>query len=174
MTRLIHLLFVLALFSTLLPDAQAESLIMRVAPQDKSFVHKAAIGSLAEVEMGRIAQQQAASDDVKTFAGRMIDEHTRTGEQLAQLATTAGAPMPTELDRGARDDVQKLSRLSGEQFDKAYLKRMVSEHKKTIAMFEKQARSGKDPNLKAFAEQTLPILRSHREMALQIVEADGE
>src|SRR6476620_3115244 len=125
---------------------------------DKSFVKKAAEGGLAEVELGQLATQKAASEDVKKFGQRMVDDHSKANDQLKQVAQQQHIDIPTELN--AKDKAKaKLEKLSGEQFDRAYMKDMVQDHRKDVSEFERASKTAKDPAVKSFAEQTLPTLR---------------
>ena len=125
----------------------------------------AAMGGIMEVELGRMATEKGASDAVKQFGQRMVDDHTRVNAELTQLAASKGMSLPTELGAKHKTDVTNLSSLSGAEFDKAYAKLMVSSHKKKVSAFEKQSKGGTDAELKAFAAKTLPGVQEHLQMA---------
>lgn len=137
---------------------------------DRKFVEKAAIDGMAEVELGKLAQQKAASDQVKQFASRMVEDHSKANDELKQIASTKGLQLPTALDKGHQKDMEDLGKRSGADFDKKYMDHMVSEHKKDVSMFEKEAKSGKDAELKAFAAKTLPKLQEHMKLAQSVHE----
>ena len=137
----------------------------KVSSADKSFVEKAAIGSMAEVQMGRLAQQKAGSDQVKQFGTRMVDDHSKANDDLKQVASHKGITLPSDLDAKHKNKMAKLEKLSGAQFDRAYMDDMVSDHKKDVAEFEKQAKSGNDADIKGFAPKTLPTLQQHLSLA---------
>ena len=137
---------------------------------ERKFVEKAAIDGMAEVELGKLAQQKAASDQVKQFASRMVEDHSKANDELKQIASMKGLQVPTALDKGHQKDMENLSKRSGADFDKKYMDHMVSEHKKDVSMFEKEAKSGKDPELKAFAAKTLPKLQEHMKLAQNVHE----
>jgi putative membrane protein len=132
---------------------------------DQRFVMEAAQGGMAEVELGQLATQKAASDDVKKFGQRMVDDHTKANDQLKQVASQKNITLPTDI--GAKNKATKdhLEKLSGAAFDKAYMTHMVQDHKKDVAEFQKEANSGKDADVKNFASQTLPTLQEHLKMA---------
>jgi len=132
---------------------------------DQRFVIEAAQGGMAEVELGQLATQKAASDDVKKFGQRMVDDHTKANDQLKQVASQKNITLPTDI--GAKNKATKdhLEKLSGAAFDKAYMTHMVQDHKKDVAEFQKEANSGKDADVKNFASQTLPTLQEHLRMA---------
>jgi len=136
-----------------------------VPSADKSFAQKAAIGGLAEVEMGKLAQQKASNDQVKQFGSHMVDDHSKANDELKQVASSKGLTLPSDLDATHKSKVAKLEKLSGAQFDRAYMTEMVADHKKDVAEFRKQSTSGKDSDLKAFAAKTLPTLEDHLKMA---------
>ena len=133
--------------------------------QDRNFIMEAAMGGMMEVELGRIAAQQGASDAVKQFGQRMVDDHSKANTELMTLASSKGITLPTELDPKHRAHVTKLSGMSGAEFDREYVKMMVSDHRKDVSEFEKQSTRGTDADLKAFAGKTLPTLQEHLRMA---------
>ena len=137
----------------------------KLSAADKSFVQKAAIGGMAEVQMGQLAQQKAGSDQVKQFGTRMVEDHSKANDELKQVASSKGISLPADLDSKHKGKMQKLERLSGAQFDRAYMDDMVADHKEDVAEFQKQAKSGSDADVKGFASKTLPTLQEHLTMA---------
>ncbi|HTQ80691.1 MAG TPA: DUF4142 domain-containing protein [Thermoanaerobaculia bacterium] len=132
---------------------------------DKKFLTEAAQGGMAEVQLGQLAASNASDPDVKAFGQRMVDDHSKANHQLKELAMSKGVALPPEVDRSQKRDYDKLSRLSGPEFDRAYMKMMVSDHKKDVEEFAKEARSARDTDVKAFASSTLPTLQDHLKMA---------
>ena len=132
---------------------------------DKTFVEKAAVGGLAEVEMGKMAQQKGSSDQVKQFGSRMVEDHSKANDELKKIASSKGITLPTDLDAKHKSKMDKMQKLSGAQFDRAYMDDMVADHKQDVAEFKKEANSGKDSDIKAFAAKTLPTLEDHLKMA---------
>ena len=132
---------------------------------DKAFVEKAAIGGLAEVSMGKMAQEKGSSDQVKQFGSRMVEDHSKANDDLKQVASSKGITLPTDLDAKHKAKIDKMQKLSGAQFDRAYMDDMVADHKEDVAEFKKEANSGKDSDVKAFAAKTLPTLEDHLKMA---------
>jgi putative membrane protein len=132
---------------------------------DMKFAMTAAQDGMTEVELGRLAVQKGTSDAVKQFGQRMIDDHSTANQQLMQLASSKGMTLPTTLDAKHAAMVAKFQRLSGAQFDRAYAKQMVQDHRKAVDLFQKEADRGMDADLKAFASQTLPTLQGHLSMA---------
>jgi putative membrane protein len=197
-----------------------------VSSSDRRFVTEAAEAGQSEIAHSRIALERATNDDVKRFAQRMVDDHTKTNQELMQLASSKGIALPqgtTDLHSGQttgqdttstqtrelgqsttgrregqsqsgtqsgsqtgqqgtpqtgtqtagqtqmqgkhRESVEKLSKFSGAEFDREYMRQQLKAHEKAISLFERQANSGKDTELKAFASNTLPALREHQQMA---------
>jgi putative membrane protein len=139
-----------------------------ISTSDKKFVREAAQGGMAEVEMGKLATEKASSPEVKKFGQRMVDDHTKAGDQLKEVASSKGISVPDKLS--AKDEATKLrlSKLSGEQFDKAYMSDMVKDHTQDVADFQRESSSGMDPDVKNFASQTLPTLKDHLRQAKEI------
>jgi len=139
-----------------------------MSPEDKEFVTKAGMGGLFEVQAGALAQQKASSADVKAFAQRMVTDHRKANAELAQLATTKGVALATELGGDHKAAFEHLSMLSGAEFDKAYMQHMVEDHQKNAGEFEKASTSATDADLKSWAGKTLPTLQQHLAMAKEV------
>jgi putative membrane protein len=146
---------------------------MSLSSADQKFAMEAAMGGMMEVELGRVAAQQGASDAVKQFGQRMVDDHSRANQQLMQLASSKGITLPTELDAKHRAELTKMSALSGAAFDSQYAKAMVKDHVKDVALFQKQSTRGADADLKSFAASTLPTLQEHLSMARSLNGTSG-
>ncbi|HVZ10010.1 DUF4142 domain-containing protein [Rhodopila sp.] len=136
-----------------------------VSGSDRTFAAEAAQGGVAEIQLGQLALQKAASPQVKEFANRMVTDHTTANQELAGVAKTEKLSLPAEPDARQKSDMERLSGLTGNAFDTAYMKQMVQDHEKTVAAFQKEAQTGRDPELKAFAQKYLPVLRQHLQMA---------
>ena len=131
---------------------------------DKKFVKDAAIGGMTEVELGKLAAQKASSDDVKQFGQKMVDDHTKANDQLKEIATKESIEVPSSLDAKHQARIDKLSKLSGDAFDKAYVKDQLKDHQQDVSEFQAEAQTGTDPNIKQFASATLPTLQEHLTM----------
>jgi putative membrane protein len=138
---------------------------MTTKVDDKKFVKDAALGGMAEVELGKLATQKAASEAVKQFGQKMVDDHTKANDQLKEVASKENITIPDSLDSKHQSRIEKLSKLSGPDFDKAYIKDQVKDHKQDVSEFKNEANAGSDPNVKQFASNTLPILEQHLTMA---------
>jgi len=141
---------------------------------DRKFVKDAAQGGMAEVELGQLAAEKASSDDVKKFGQRMVDDHSKANDDLKQLATKKGVHVPQQLSAKDKATKARLSKLSGEQFDKAYMANMVRDHKKDVAEFRRETESAKDPDVKNFAASTLPTLEDHLKQAQSLAPGKSE
>lgn len=146
-------------------NGTAKATVASVSSSDRKFMEKAAEGGLAEVELGKLATQKASAPEVKQFGQRMVDDHGKANDQLKQLATSKGVNLPTDLDRSTKREMDKLSKLSGADFDREYMKHMVSDHKKDVSDFKSEANKAKDAELKQFASSTLPTLEQHLQLA---------
>src|SRR4029078_11677786 len=136
-----------------------------MAAPDRKFLIDAAMGGMLEVELGRMARTQGASDAVKQFGQRMVDDHGKANQELMSLAQSTGITLPTEIDEKHKKDMTRLSALKGADFDREYTKMMVSDHRKDVSEFEKQSTRVTDSDLKEFSTRTLPTLQEHLKMA---------
>jgi putative membrane protein len=140
----------------------------QLSTSDKQFLTKAAQGGEAEVELGQLAQQKSQDPKVKEFAKRMVDDHSKANEKLKSLASSKGVDLPSQPDAKEKAEKERLSKLSGEQFDRAYMKHMLKDHEKDVSEFRKEAQAAKDPDVKQFASSTLPTLEDHLKQAQSI------
>lgn len=135
---------------------------------DHAFVMEAASGGMMEVELGRMAGNQASNGDVKKFGQRMVDDHGKANNDLSALAQKKNIKLPTEMPKKEQAVHDRLSKLNGAAFDKAYMRDMVTDHTKDVQAFEHEAKMGKDPDVKAWASQVLPTLQDHLKQAKQV------
>jgi len=131
---------------------------------DRQFVMEAAQGGMAEVELGQLATQKASSDAVKQFGQRMVTDHGKANDELKTLAQSKSITLPTDIGKH-KATKDKLEKLSGAAFDRAYMQEMLNDHRKDVSDFRKESQSGKDPDVKAWAAKTLPTLEEHLQMA---------
>ncbi len=146
-------------------DRSAGKVASSLSHGDRKFIERAAKGGMAEVELGKLAQEKAASDQVKQFGKRMVDDHSKANDQLKSLAAAKGVQLPTELDRSDRREMDKLAKKSGADFDREYMSHMVSDHKKDVSDFKGEAKGATDADVKNFAASTLPTLEQHLDLA---------
>jgi putative membrane protein len=131
---------------------------------DSKFVKDAAVGGMTEVALGKLAQEKASSDAVKQFGQKMIDDHSKAGEDLKKAATKANINVPDSIDSKHQARIDKLSKLSGADFDKAYIKDQLKDHREDVTAFDREAQNGSEPAVKEFASKTLPTLQEHLSM----------
>jgi putative membrane protein len=128
---------------------------------DATFYKHAAEGGIAEVELGNLAQQKSRNQSVKDFGAMMVKDHSAANDKLKAVAESKNITLPTSPSMGQMATKTKLEVLSGDTFDKSYIKGMIKDHQDDIAEFKKEASSGQDPDAKAFAKATLPTLKTH-------------
>ena len=136
-----------------------------LAAQDKMFVTEAFGSGLAEVELGQLAQQQAASSEVKQFGQRMVQDHGQANQKLMALAKELGATPPEKPDAKAEATKRELEGMAGEKFDQGYIRAMIKDHDQAVALFQREAQEGQSEQLRKFAEETLPTIQEHLQMA---------
>ena len=127
----------------------------------ESFWTEAAVGGMAEVELGKIASTKAENAEVKRFAQMMIADHSKANDELKSLAAKKNISLPTTLDAKHRSTIDRLEAMSGTAFDRAYVDEMVEDHEADVQAFEKQSQDNTDADAKAFAAKTLPTLQKH-------------
>jgi len=133
---------------------------------DGHFLNKAAEINLEEIKVGALAQQKGYSSDVNDMGKMLEQEHTKSWNELTQLAKKKSMTIPTTLDSGAKADYATLSSLTGKEFDKKFCEMMVSGHKDAIALFEKESTQANDSDIKHWAASTLPTLHKHLDDAI--------
>jgi putative membrane protein len=147
---------------------QASAPPAQSAASDTQFAKKAAQGGMAEVKLGQLAQQKGTADSVKKFGARMVEDHSKAGDELKQAASQEKITLPTDISAKDKTTYDMLSKLSGAAFDRAYAKDMVRDHEEDVAEFNKEANSGHSPAIKDFATQTLPTLKDHLKEAKEM------
>jgi putative membrane protein len=131
------------------PTGEGSSL----SEKDKTFMKKAAKGGMMEVTMGKVAEQNAQSDDVKSFGKRMVTDHSKANDELKSIASKKGVQLPSKEHAGKWTS------------DKAYMDMMVKDHEKDLAEFKEEANSGSDPDVKKFADDTAKVIQEHLDLA---------
>lgn len=136
----------------------------QVPNPDKAFIENAVAGGRAEVQMGHMASQKATDPAVRDFATQMTQDHQKANDQLTRILADKGITEPESTTETANMSDQ-LQNQSGADFDRAYMRDMVQDHQKDIAEFKNEAANGKDPEIRAWAAQTLPVLEEHLQLA---------
>jgi putative membrane protein len=132
---------------------------------DKGFVDKAATGGMAEVKLSKLAMDKGQSTEVKQFARKMVEDHTKANMELKQIAEKQNIAVPTALDAKHQKVYDKLVKLEGANFDKEYMRAMAMDHDDAVKLYKDQSQNGQDPELKSFAMKTLPTIEKHDDMA---------
>lgn len=135
---------------------------------DHEFIEKTAQSGMAEVELAKLAQEKASNNDVKQYAEKLASDHSRANEELKKIAEEKNAEIPPSVGPIHHATNEKLSKLSGAEFDSEYINQMMANHRTGIAEFKHQASSGHDQDLKQFASKSLPTLEQHLKMAEEI------
>jgi len=138
-----------------------------LAHGDRKFIEMAAAGGLAEVQLGGMAAKNGSTDAVRQFGQRMVDDHSKANDELKQLAAAKGVQLPMEPSSKMQREAKKLQGMSGAKFDHEYMEAMVDDHKEDVKEFRNASQNAKDPDVKAFAGKTLPVLEEHLQMAQQ-------
>ncbi|GAC1311958.1 MAG: hypothetical protein NVSMB24_32550 [Mucilaginibacter sp.] len=136
-------------------------MVLTPEKEDLDFATEAASGGMTEVELGKLAQQKGHNKRIRSFGAMMVMDHSKANNKLATLAAAKKITLPTRLNEADQKVIDKLSKLSGKDFDTAYVNEMIDDHKNDIKAFEAATTHCKDPDIKAFAIKTLPVLKAH-------------
>jgi putative membrane protein len=145
----------------------------RPATGNALFAKQAAQGGMAEVKLGQLAQEKGSSDSVKSFGKRMVDDHSKAGDKLKEVASRKNITLPTDISAKDQATYDRLSKLNGAAFDRAYARDMVKDHETDVAAFQKEADAGRDDSLQGFASETLPTLQDHLKRAKEMMRSVG-
>ncbi|WP_428327777.1 DUF4142 domain-containing protein [Mucilaginibacter sp.] len=132
-----------------------------VSADDAKFATTAANGGMAEVALGKLAQEKSTNADIKSFGAMMVTDHGKVNDELMAIAKTKNITLPAAVDADHQKKMDDLSKLTGKDFDKAYVDAMIDGHKKTLSLMQDEAKNGKDADLKAFAAKTAPAVQMH-------------
>ncbi|HZV60326.1 MAG TPA: DUF4142 domain-containing protein [Candidatus Eremiobacteraceae bacterium] len=145
----------------------------RPAMGDTHFAKEAAQGGMAEVKLGQLAQEKGSSNSVKSFGKRMVDDHSKAGDKLREVASRESITLPSDISVKDQATYDRLSKLSGSAFDRAYARDMVKDHETDVAAFQREANAGKNDSLKSFASESLPTLQDHLKQAKDMMKSVG-
>ncbi len=140
---------------------------------DKEFLHKAAEGGMMEVQLGQLAADKATDPEVKAFGQKMVTDHSALNASMKPIAERMGVKVPDHLNRKDQGTYNKMNALSGTDFDKAYVKDMVMDHHQDLRAFGNEAKTVKDPELKAAVEHGHDVIKEHSEMIDKMAEDKG-
>ena len=136
-----------------------------VSKADQDFAVNTANAGMTEIRASTLAEQQATDPDIKKYAAMMIKDHTAAADALKMVASKKNLTLPSDISTDAQKDIADLQKKTGKDFDKAYIKMMVSDHKKVIKSFEDESKNGSDADIRAFTDNTLHTLRHHLDEA---------
>jgi putative membrane protein len=159
--------------TTSLQDSGPNSGDLGQIMQDKMFLRKAAEGGIAEVKLGQLAAQKGSSEDVKAFGQKMVEDHTKLNNEMAQVADSMGVMLPKSMNKEDQAEYDKLNALSGNDFDMEYLSFMVKDHHKDLHEFRMEAASPTDPTLHDAVVKAQNVIHDHTVMVDKIARAKG-
>jgi putative membrane protein len=132
-----------------------------LSESDQMFAKKAAQGGMTEVELGKVAANKGQSSEVKDFGNMMVSDHSKAGDKLKAIAASKNLTLTDKLNAKHQAIVDKLLKLDGAAFDKAYVAAMVEDHEKDLKEFQSAAKTTQDADLKAFAAETETVVKTH-------------
>jgi putative membrane protein len=143
------------------------------AAQDKMFLAKSAEGSMAEIEMSKVALKKSKNDDVKAYAQKMIDDHTKLMSDMKPFADQMGVMPPTKLNKEHQQEAQRLASFTGDKFDKEYITAMVADHHKDLGEFKAEEGTTSNAELKTAVSQGEQVIQQHTMMIDQMAQQKG-
>lgn len=143
------------------PDTTAPRIYLVIDQEDSLFAAKAATGNLAEIEMGNLAIKNGKSKQVKNFGLMMVKDHGKANAKLMAMAAVKKLTLPTQLGTDEQKMMAELAKKSGIEFDKAYISMMINDHKNDVNNYTLSSIKTQDPDIKAYAKKTLPVLQKH-------------
>ena len=144
-----------------------------LSPAGKSFMKEAASVDLMEVQLGRVAHDKGSSQQVRDFGDRMVLDHGKVNRELEAIAAENNLKLPAQVERKHTLMIAKLSKLSGKEFDRKYMKAMVKNSIQNIERYQKAIKKVKDQDLNAWTVATLPILQQHLQLATAVTQNLG-
>ena len=156
-----------------IPASGAHSAKQEAKPAGQAFLQKAAEGQQAEIALGELASERARDERVRDFAAQMMKDHRKARAEIQQLASKEGIKLSTELTARHKDKKEQFARLSGREFDQAYIEYLLRDHHKGVKEFERKVKAIKDPQIHQWAEGTLPLLKQHLRQAQHIAGVIG-
>jgi putative membrane protein len=151
------------------PESSPVASEAQAAMTDLAFAKDATCGGLAEIKLGKLAEDRGSSEAVKTFGTRMVAEHTKAGDKLKEAAAPEHIPLPADLAAKDQATYDRLSKLSGADFDRAYAQDVVKDHQQDLQAFEREANRGGDAAIRGFASETVPRIQQHLEQAKEML-----
>jgi putative membrane protein len=156
-----------------IPGTGGQSVKEDTTSSAESFIEKAAERQQVEIVLGQLAAERAGDAQVKQFGAQMVEDHQKANKEVEQLASKEGVQLPIPRTGRHKDKKEKISQLSGKEFDRAYMTYMLRDHAKDVKEFERGAHALKNPQIRQWAEGTLPVLKQHLQKARQIASSIG-
>jgi putative membrane protein len=156
-----------AAFAQSMGERSGVNSVFGVAPRTQDVITEAAQSDMFEIQSSTLAASRTTGD-LQAFANQMVTDHTKTTNDLKALVVKTKASLPTAMSSSQQSMLDKLNGLAGADFAKQYISDQVSAHKSAISLFQRYANGGHNPQLKAWAAQTLPILQHHLDMATSL------
>ncbi len=160
-TAILAMLLLIGTGSVYAAEKQAPQPSTGLSSTDQTFVDKAAKGGIYGLELGKVAMEKAQTPAVKAFAENMVKENQTMNTELESIAQRKGISSVRPLEKDQRQGLDKLSKMSGKDFDTEFMKTALEEHQNTLAAFQQEAKSGQDKDLQHFAANTVPVLQNH-------------
>ncbi|MBB3054554.1 DUF4142 domain-containing protein [Mucilaginibacter gotjawali] len=141
---------------------------MKTVTGDAKFATSAAAGGMAEIALSKLALQKTADAQIKKIAEMMVKDHSKAGDALTEIAKKENITMPAAMDADHQKKFEDMSKLTGTDFDKAYINLMADDHKDALSLMQDEAKNGKDPALAGFAGKTAPVVQMHLDAVTKI------
>ena len=167
MLRNLAIFSVAALICPLAVYAQV-NLPAKVNPAEQAFLRHAAEINIADVDLAQLAQENSSAESVKQFAQRVINDHTNNEQKVKDLAARVDVVLPDQLSANQTDEYARLTKLSGPEFEHAYINDMIQGHEQAISQYENEAKTATNSAVRMYASETLPMLREHLKLAHQV------
>lgn len=145
----------------------------KTSHRDNKFIENAAEANLSQVELGKLGTQKTQNDQVKQLAQNLQTDHQKANDQLQPIAQTAGVKLPDKIDHKHQRELSRLEKLSGAEFDKEFATVALRQHADTLDMFQKEAQKGENSATKGYAQNLLPSLQQHLDMAKDVAKSVG-
>jgi putative membrane protein len=136
-----------------------------LSQQEAKFIREAAAGSMAEIEFGKMAKERAGSEQVKELAEKLEEDHSKSLEKLKEIAQSNNIDVPSDLPSKQQKTTDRLSKLSGSEFDAAFVREVHKHHNKDISKYKKMQNRARNEELKEYVSNTLPKLQEHHDAA---------
>ena len=159
---------VLAMFLVAAVGVVARAQTADLSSADKAFLKSAADANMMEAHVGKMAEEQASDNGVKSFGQTLVQDHTKSYDELTAVANKTGETIPKGIDVRRNRAVQELAREKGPAFDRQFVRHEVQDHQKTIAEFKREAEKGQNADVKAYAQKTIPTLEEHLQKAQEL------